>query len=106
MIEFRACRLAASPISKNRGHDAAMRRHPSSPTGQLGGPRRLRSPARAWLLGCTWCGFRPRAAVARQFGRVSGPAPQLGADTDAVLRDVLALSTGEIAALREAGALG
>ena len=40
------------------------------------------------------------------FGHVSGPAPQLGADTDAVLRDVLDYSAIDIAALREAGAFG
>jgi crotonobetainyl-CoA:carnitine CoA-transferase CaiB-like acyl-CoA transferase len=40
------------------------------------------------------------------FGRAGGPAPELGADTDAVLRDVLGLKPGEIAALRRSGALG
>jgi crotonobetainyl-CoA:carnitine CoA-transferase CaiB-like acyl-CoA transferase len=40
------------------------------------------------------------------FGRRSGPAPQLGADTDTVLRGVLDLSADEIAALHRSGALG
>jgi crotonobetainyl-CoA:carnitine CoA-transferase CaiB-like acyl-CoA transferase len=40
------------------------------------------------------------------FGRKSGPAPGLGADTDAVLREVLGLADAEIARLRESGALG
>ena len=40
------------------------------------------------------------------FGRKSGPAPGLGADTDAVLREVLGLADAEIARLRECGALG
>ena len=40
------------------------------------------------------------------FGRRSGAAPGLGADTDAVLADVLGLSRGEIATLRQSGALG
>ena len=40
------------------------------------------------------------------FGRVRGPAPPLGADTDAVLRGVLAMSDDEIEALRQSGALG
>ena len=40
------------------------------------------------------------------FGRASGPAPALGADTDAVLRDVLGLPSDEITALRKAGAFG
>ena len=40
------------------------------------------------------------------FGRVCGPAPGLGADTDAVLRNVLDMSGEEIAALRRSGALG
>jgi crotonobetainyl-CoA:carnitine CoA-transferase CaiB-like acyl-CoA transferase len=40
------------------------------------------------------------------FGRVSGPAPQLGGDTDAVLREALDMSDQEIARLRRCGALG
>ncbi len=40
------------------------------------------------------------------FGRRSGTAPGLGADTDAVLRDVLNLSRDEIDTLRLSGALG
>jgi len=40
------------------------------------------------------------------FGEKSNPAPQLGADTEIVLKEVLNLSTDEIAALRRSGALG
>jgi crotonobetainyl-CoA:carnitine CoA-transferase CaiB-like acyl-CoA transferase len=40
------------------------------------------------------------------FGRSAGVAPQLGADTDAVLAAVLGLSPAEIAALRKSGAFG
>ena len=40
------------------------------------------------------------------FGRASGPAPELGADTDAVLREVLNLSPDRIATLNRSGALG
>ncbi len=40
------------------------------------------------------------------FGRVTGPAPALGADTDAVLHDVLGMQADEVRHLREAGALG
>ena len=40
------------------------------------------------------------------FGRVTGPAPALGADTDAVLRRMLGMSETGIAALRDAGVLG
>jgi crotonobetainyl-CoA:carnitine CoA-transferase CaiB-like acyl-CoA transferase len=40
------------------------------------------------------------------FGRRSGPAPALGADTEDVLRDVLELSPSDVSALRQSGALG
>ncbi len=40
------------------------------------------------------------------FGRATGAAPRLGADTDAVLRDDLGMAPGEIRRLRECGALG
>jgi crotonobetainyl-CoA:carnitine CoA-transferase CaiB-like acyl-CoA transferase len=40
------------------------------------------------------------------FGCTSGVAPELGADTEMVLRDVLDFSSDEIAALRRSGALG
>jgi crotonobetainyl-CoA:carnitine CoA-transferase CaiB-like acyl-CoA transferase len=40
------------------------------------------------------------------FGRATGAAPGLGADTDAVLTEVLGLPQAEIAALRASGALG
>ena len=40
------------------------------------------------------------------FGRANGPAPGLGADTDAVLREVLELDRDTIASLRGSGALG
>ena len=39
-------------------------------------------------------------------GSVRTPAPMLGEHTDKVLRELLGLSAGEIAALRAAGALG
>ncbi len=39
-------------------------------------------------------------------GRQTGSAPALGADTDAVLRDVLNLTAEDIAALRASGAIG
>jgi crotonobetainyl-CoA:carnitine CoA-transferase CaiB-like acyl-CoA transferase len=40
------------------------------------------------------------------FGRTTGPAPALGADTDSVLSGILGLSQEHIAALRTSGALG
>ena len=40
------------------------------------------------------------------FGRTSGTAPEPGADTEMVLRDVLEMSSDHIAALRQSGALG
>jgi crotonobetainyl-CoA:carnitine CoA-transferase CaiB-like acyl-CoA transferase len=40
------------------------------------------------------------------FGRKSGDAPKLGADTDTVLREVLGLSSDDVIELRRSGALG
>jgi crotonobetainyl-CoA:carnitine CoA-transferase CaiB-like acyl-CoA transferase len=40
------------------------------------------------------------------FGRVAGPAPGLGADTEAVLREIANLCPEDIAALRRLGAVG
>jgi crotonobetainyl-CoA:carnitine CoA-transferase CaiB-like acyl-CoA transferase len=40
------------------------------------------------------------------FGRATGPAPDLGADTDRILADVLGLSPERVAELRTSGALG
>ena len=51
-------------------------------------------------------GVLPGLPWRASFGRISGPAPGLGADTDTVLRDVLDISPADIAALRQSGALG
>jgi benzylsuccinate CoA-transferase BbsF subunit len=51
-------------------------------------------------------GVLPGLPWRASFGQASGPAPALGADTDAVLRGVLGMSVDEIARLRGAGALG
>ena len=51
-------------------------------------------------------GLLPGLPWRASFGRQSGTAPGLGADTDAVLAEVLGLSALEIARLRGAGALG
>ena len=40
------------------------------------------------------------------FGRTDGPPPGLGADTEAVLRDVASYTAADIGALRAAGAFG
>jgi len=40
------------------------------------------------------------------FGRATGTAPELGADTEKVLKEVLDLSPDRIAALGQSGALG
>jgi crotonobetainyl-CoA:carnitine CoA-transferase CaiB-like acyl-CoA transferase len=40
------------------------------------------------------------------FGRISEPAPELGADTETVLGEVLDLSPNDIAALHKSGAIG
>jgi crotonobetainyl-CoA:carnitine CoA-transferase CaiB-like acyl-CoA transferase len=51
-------------------------------------------------------GVLPGLPWRASFGRAIAPAPALGADTDAILRDVLGMSPDEIAALRQPGALG
>ena len=51
-------------------------------------------------------GVLPGLPWRASFGRAAGPAPGLGADTDAVLRDALGLSADRIADLRASGALG
>jgi crotonobetainyl-CoA:carnitine CoA-transferase CaiB-like acyl-CoA transferase len=51
-------------------------------------------------------GVLPGLPWKASFGRVSGPAPCLGADTDAVLRDILGLPPDRIAEMRQAGVFG
>jgi crotonobetainyl-CoA:carnitine CoA-transferase CaiB-like acyl-CoA transferase len=51
-------------------------------------------------------GVLPGLPWQASFGRQSGAAPELGADTDRVLMDVLGLSGDDVAALRRTGALG
>ncbi len=51
-------------------------------------------------------GMLPGLPWRASFGRVSGAAPGLGADTDAVLCDVLELSSDAVVNLRRAGVLG
>ncbi|MEX2617171.1 MAG: CoA transferase [Alphaproteobacteria bacterium] len=54
----------------------------------------------------TDAGMLPGLPWRASFGRRTGPAPALGADTDSVLRDVLGLDDTEINALRTTGAFG
>ncbi len=51
-------------------------------------------------------GVLPGLPWQASFGRASGPAPGLGADTDAVLQELLGLDGDAITSLRRAGALG
>jgi crotonobetainyl-CoA:carnitine CoA-transferase CaiB-like acyl-CoA transferase len=51
-------------------------------------------------------GVLPGLPWRASFGRKSGDAPELGADTETVLEEVPCLSPDEIAALRKSGALG
>ena len=51
-------------------------------------------------------GVLPGLPWRASFGRTTGAAPGLGADTEMVLAELLGLSTVEVAALRDAGALG
>jgi len=50
-------------------------------------------------------GVLPGLPWRASFGRVCGPGPELGADTETVLREVLDLPAGEIAALRRSARL-
>jgi crotonobetainyl-CoA:carnitine CoA-transferase CaiB-like acyl-CoA transferase len=50
-------------------------------------------------------GVLPGLPWRASFGRSTGPAPALGGDTDAILRDLLNLASDEIAALRQSAAL-
>ena len=51
-------------------------------------------------------GVLPGLPWRTSFGRSAGVAPELGADTDAVLGQVVGFSPAEIAALRKSGAFG
>jgi crotonobetainyl-CoA:carnitine CoA-transferase CaiB-like acyl-CoA transferase len=51
-------------------------------------------------------GLLPGLPWLASFGRRSGDAPALGADTESVLAEILGLSSDEIAALNDSGALG
>jgi crotonobetainyl-CoA:carnitine CoA-transferase CaiB-like acyl-CoA transferase len=51
-------------------------------------------------------GVLPGLPWQASFGRVIAPAPALGGDSDAILRDVLDFTPDQIAALRQSGALG
>jgi crotonobetainyl-CoA:carnitine CoA-transferase CaiB-like acyl-CoA transferase len=51
-------------------------------------------------------GVLPGLPWQASFGRAFGPAPELGADTAAVLADVLDMTADEITALRATGTLG
>ena len=51
-------------------------------------------------------GVLPGLPWRASFGRIAGPALELGADTETVLREVLDLSPNDIAALHRSGALG
>ena len=51
-------------------------------------------------------GVMPGLPWQASFGRKSGLAPEPGADTDAVLRDVLGMTAADVLRLRRCGALG
>jgi len=51
-------------------------------------------------------GVLPRLPWRASFGRISGTAPGLGADTEVVLREVLGLSPAAIDKIRGSGAFG
>ncbi|MFL5270228.1 MAG: CaiB/BaiF CoA transferase family protein, partial [Stellaceae bacterium] len=51
-------------------------------------------------------GVLPGLPWRASFGRACGRAPELGAETETVLREMLSCSAPEIAALRQAGAFG
>lgn len=96
--------------------------HPKSAAAAATALRRAGIPAAALATSCDlvanshlrergfWeqygAGVLPGLPWRASFGRQSGAAPELGADTDAVLADVLGLSADDIVALRRSGAFG
>ena len=115
--------LASAPNSEPR----SMMRSPAGCVRKPPKPRRpnccapasrqRRSPPRSissTAIICASAGFGMRMAPAFSpacrgmpaSAAISGAAPELGADTDAVLHEVLDLSPDEIAALRNSGAFG
>jgi crotonobetainyl-CoA:carnitine CoA-transferase CaiB-like acyl-CoA transferase len=51
-------------------------------------------------------GVLPELPWKASFGHRTGPAPELGADTDSVMAEILSLSESEISKLRASGAFG
>jgi crotonobetainyl-CoA:carnitine CoA-transferase CaiB-like acyl-CoA transferase len=74
-----------------------------SGSGDLAGSEHLRERGFWDAIGA---GVVPGLPWRASFGRVFGPAPALGADTEAVLRDVLGLSPTAIDICRDSGAFG
>jgi hypothetical protein len=100
-------RLAPPAIRQNRRGGPYARRHPGGGTRASSTDLIARKHLRERGF---WDAYRagviPGLPWRASYGRVSGPAPKLGGDTDAVLGDVLGYSSADIAALREAGTLG
>ncbi len=96
-------------LTQEAGAAAATLLHAGVPAAALASSTDLVASAHLQARGF-WdehgAGVLPGLPWRTSFGRASGPAPGLGADTDAVLADVLGQSPAEIAALRAGGALG
>ena len=90
--------------SGRRGIDPGRR--PGRRARRLARSGRQPASARARFLGPAWRRRLPGLPWRASFGRASGPAPGLGADTDAVLREIANLCPEDIAALRQSGAFG
>jgi crotonobetainyl-CoA:carnitine CoA-transferase CaiB-like acyl-CoA transferase len=101
--------LAAWARSQAAAVAAQQLLHAGIPAAALANSRDLVGSAHLRVRGfweANGAGVLPGLPWHASFGRISGPAPGLGADTDAVLRDLLGMSSDRIAGLRQSGALG
>ncbi|HEY3845682.1 MAG TPA: CoA transferase, partial [Acetobacteraceae bacterium] len=101
--------LAAWLVTQSAPDAASALLHAGIPAAALATSRDLAESSHLRARGF-WephsAGVLPGLPWQASFGRQAGAAPELGADTDRVLMDVLELSDDAVAALRRSGAFG